>query len=58
MTRAQLQSETTVRATLTHATALVKAGIITRADYERIERVLIAAHNPPISRLTTPETTG
>ena len=58
MTSAQLKVETTVRATLAHASRLYQAGIITRADYERIERVLIAAHNPPISRLTTPETTG
>lgn len=58
MTPAQLETETTVRATLAHASRLYQAGIITLADLERIEHALIATHNPPISRLTTPETTG
>lgn len=58
MTRTQLEAEATTRATLAHATQLFQTGIITQADLERIEHALIATHNPPISRLTTPETTG
>ena len=53
MTGPQLLAEATVRATLAHATDLLMAGIITRADYERIEQALITTYTPPISRLKT-----
>lgn len=58
MTRTQLDAEATTRTTLAHATQLFQAGIITRADLERIKQALIYAHQPPISSLNKPTTTG